>query len=93
VVFFKVLPKQTELALWERGIQSWDDANRFERCFGVVGARLQKKLDEYIPRSHEALRLKDAAFFERLSTLGEAWRVFPYFLTYFKSACPATSAM
>lgn len=71
--------KQTELALWERGIQSWDDADRFERRFGVVGARLQKKLDEYIPRSREAIRLKDAAFFERLSALGEAWRVFPDF--------------
>jgi uncharacterized protein YprB with RNaseH-like and TPR domain/predicted nuclease with RNAse H fold len=71
--------KQTELALWEGGIQSWDDADRFEKRFGVVGARLQKKLDEYIPRSREAVRLKDAAFFERLSTLGEAWRVFPEF--------------
>jgi uncharacterized protein YprB with RNaseH-like and TPR domain/predicted nuclease with RNAse H fold len=71
--------KQTELDLWEHGIQSWDDADRFEMRFGVVGARLQKKLDEYIPRSREAVRLKDAAFFERLSTLGEAWRVFPEF--------------
>src|ERR1700722_10841436 len=71
--------KQTELALWERGIQSWDDADRFERRFGVVGARLQKKLDDYIPRSREAIRVKDAGFFERLSTLGEAWRIFPDF--------------
>jgi uncharacterized protein YprB with RNaseH-like and TPR domain/predicted nuclease with RNAse H fold len=71
--------KQTEIALWECGIRNWDDADRFEKRFGVVGARLQQKLDEYIPRSREAIRLKDAAFFERLSTLGEAWRVFPEF--------------
>ncbi len=71
--------KQTELGLWEHGIHSWDDADRFEKRFGAVGARLQKKLDEYIPLSREAMRRKDAAFFTRLSTLGEAWRVFPDF--------------
>src|SRR5579862_528446 len=71
--------KHTEQALWKLGIQNWDDADRFKKRFGIVGARLQKKLDEYIPRSREAVRLKDAAFFERLSTLGEAWRVFPDF--------------
>ncbi len=71
--------KQTELELWERGIRSWDDADRFEKRFGAVGARLQQKLDEYIPRSREAIRRKDAAFFERLSSLGEAWRIFPAF--------------
>jgi uncharacterized protein YprB with RNaseH-like and TPR domain/predicted nuclease with RNAse H fold len=72
--------KLTELDLWEHGIRSWDDADRFEKRFGAVGGRLQKKLDEYIPRSREAIRCKDAAFFERLSTLGEAWRVFPEFV-------------
>ena len=71
--------KQTELELWQHGIHSWDDADRFEKRFGAVGARLQKKLDEYIPLSREAARRKDAAFFTRLSTLGEAWRVFPEF--------------
>jgi uncharacterized protein YprB with RNaseH-like and TPR domain len=72
--------KLTELDLWEHGIRSWDDADRFEKRFGAVGGRLQKKLDEYIPRSREAIRRKDAAFFERLSTMGEAWRVFPEFV-------------
>ena len=71
--------KQTESELWERGIRSWDDADRFEKCFGVVGTRLQKKLDEYIPLSREAIRRKNAAFFERLSAIGEAWRLFPDF--------------
>ncbi len=71
--------KETERELWKHGIRSWDDADRFEKRFGAVGARLNQKLDDYIPRSREAVRRKDAAFFERLSTLGEAWRVFPEF--------------
>jgi uncharacterized protein YprB with RNaseH-like and TPR domain len=71
--------KQTELELWKGGIHNWDDADRFEKRFGLVGARLQQRLDEYIPASREAIRTKDAAFFERLSTLGEAWRIFPEF--------------
>src|SRR5713101_2835531 len=71
--------KETERGLWKHGIRSWDDADRFEKRFGAVGARLHQKLDDYIPRSREAVRRKDAAFFERLSTLGEAWRVFPEF--------------
>src|SRR5437899_9871360 len=71
--------KETERELWKHGIHSWDDADRFEKRFGAVGARLNQKLDDYIPRSREAVRRKDAAFFERLSTLGEAWRVFPEF--------------
>ena len=71
--------KQTELDLWKGGIHNWDDADLFEKRFGLVGARLQMKLDEYIPASRDAVRLKNAAFFERLSTLGEAWRVFPEF--------------
>lgn len=71
--------KQTERDLWSHGIRSWDDADLFEKRFGAVGARLQQKLDDYIPLSREAIRRKDAAFFERLSALGEAWRVFPEF--------------
>jgi uncharacterized protein YprB with RNaseH-like and TPR domain/predicted nuclease with RNAse H fold len=72
--------KQTELDLWNHGIHSWDDADRFEKRFGAVGARLQSKLDEYIPLSREAVRRKDAVFFERLSAIGEAWRVYPEFV-------------
>ncbi len=71
--------KQTELELWKGGIHNWDDADLFEKRFGLVGARLQHKLDEYIPASRDAIRRKDAAFFERLSAMGEAWRVFPEF--------------
>jgi uncharacterized protein YprB with RNaseH-like and TPR domain/predicted nuclease with RNAse H fold len=71
--------RQTENGLWENGIRSWDDADRFEKRFGHVSTRLQQKLDDYIPRSREAVKRKDAAFFERLSVLGEAWRLFPEF--------------
>src|SRR5712691_8502207 len=71
--------KETERELWKHGIRSWDDADRFEKRFGAVGARLNQKLDDYIPLSRDAVRRKDASFFERLSTLGEAWRVFPEF--------------
>jgi uncharacterized protein YprB with RNaseH-like and TPR domain/predicted nuclease with RNAse H fold len=71
--------KQTELQLWKGGIHNWDDADRFEKRFGLVGPRLQQRLDEYIPASRNAIRRKDAAFFERLSALGEAWRIFPEF--------------
>jgi uncharacterized protein YprB with RNaseH-like and TPR domain/predicted nuclease with RNAse H fold len=71
--------RRTELDLWEHGIHNWDDADLFKKRFGHVGARLQKKLDEYIPLSREAVRRKDAAFFERLSAVGEAWRLFPEF--------------
>ena len=69
----------TERGLWASGIHDWDDADRFEKRFGRVGNRLQRKLDDYIPRSREAIKQKDAAFFERLSLLGEAWRLFPEF--------------
>lgn len=71
--------KQTEMEMWEHGIHSWDDAEKFEKRFGALGARLQQKLDEYIPLSRDAVRRKDAAFFSRLSDVGEAWRVFPEF--------------
>ena len=57
--------RQTERELWANGIHDWDDADLFEKRFGRVGARLQHKLDDYIPRSREAIKQKDAAFFER----------------------------
>lgn len=72
--------KQTERELWGHGIQSWDDADSFEKRFGIAGPRLQQKLDDYIPRSRAAIKNRDAAFFQRLSAMGEAWRVFPEFV-------------
>lgn len=71
--------KQTEHELWASGIRDWSDADRFDKRFGRVSTRLQRKLDDYIPRSREAIKQKDAGFFERLSLLGEAWRLFPEF--------------
>jgi len=74
--------KETERGLWKHGIRNWNDAERFEKRCGGIGARLHKKLDEYIPRSREAIRTKDASFFERLATLGEAWRIYPEFCNH-----------
>jgi len=71
--------RQTERELWANGIHDWNDADRFEKRFGRVGTRLQQKLDDYIPRSREAIKNRDASFFARLSMLGEAWRIFPHF--------------
>ena len=71
--------RRTERELWEHGIQSWDDADRFEKRFGFAGPRLQKKLDDYIPLSRAAIKSHNAAFFHRLSVMGEAWRIFPEF--------------
>jgi len=70
---------RTEQQLWGCGIRSWNDADRIERCSGIISAHLQKKLDDYIPRSRAAIRDRDAKFFERLSPLGESWRAFPEF--------------
>jgi uncharacterized protein YprB with RNaseH-like and TPR domain/predicted nuclease with RNAse H fold len=71
--------KETERDMWSNGIRSWDDSDRFEKRFGVLGARLQQKLDDYIPLSRLAIKEKNAMFFSRLSDLGEAWRIFPEF--------------
>jgi uncharacterized protein YprB with RNaseH-like and TPR domain/predicted nuclease with RNAse H fold len=71
--------KQTEQELWKNGIHNWDDADRFDKRFGFVGARLHQKLDEYIPLSRLAIKNNDAAFFRRLTAMGEAWRIFPEF--------------
>ena len=71
--------RETEREMWSSGIRSWDDADRFEKRFGVLGARLQQRLDDYIPRYRQAIKEKNAEFFQRLSDMGEAWRVFPEF--------------
>jgi uncharacterized protein YprB with RNaseH-like and TPR domain/predicted nuclease with RNAse H fold len=71
--------RQTELDLWKGGIRTWDDADRFEKRFGLLRARLQGRLDEYIPKSREAINQGNASFFQRLSSLGETWRVFREF--------------
>lgn len=71
--------RETERGMWANGIRSWDDADLFEKRFGFLGARLQKRLDDYLPLSRQAIKSRDAGFFQRLSALGEAWRIFPEF--------------
>ncbi len=65
--------------MWKKGIRSWDDADRFEKRFDVLSARIKQRLEDYIPKSRQAIKNGDAGFFQRLSDLGEAWRVFPEF--------------
>lgn len=33
--------RETERGMWSHGISNWDDADKFEKCFGLVGARLK----------------------------------------------------
>jgi uncharacterized protein YprB with RNaseH-like and TPR domain/predicted nuclease with RNAse H fold len=68
----------TERNLWNRGIRSWDDVEQGALPEALRGG-LKKKLEEFIPRSRDAFNRKDASFFERLSAIGEAWRIFPAF--------------
>ena len=73
--------RQTERELWADGIRCRDDADRFEKRFGLVGRiGLQQKLDDYIPRSREAIKKQRCRLFcTSLSRRGEAWRLFPDF--------------
>jgi uncharacterized protein YprB with RNaseH-like and TPR domain/predicted nuclease with RNAse H fold len=71
--------RRTERELWESGITSWDDLAGFFTPPVPIGRGLRRRLEAYIPESIEAVRKGDAAFFRRLSTLGEAWRLFPEF--------------
>jgi uncharacterized protein YprB with RNaseH-like and TPR domain/predicted nuclease with RNAse H fold len=71
--------RRTERDLWGAGIESWDDFADFFTRPAVIAAGLRRRLETYIPQSVDAVRRRDAAFFSRLSRLGEAWRLFPEF--------------
>ena len=70
---------KTERELWRSGIRSWDDITGILTPPTSISAALRRRLEGYIPQSIEAVRNGDAAFFARLSALGEAWRLFPEF--------------
>jgi len=70
---------KTERELWQSGIRSWDDITAILRPPAPISAALRRRLEIYIPQSVEAVKNRDAAFFARLSALGEAWRLFPEF--------------
>jgi uncharacterized protein YprB with RNaseH-like and TPR domain/predicted nuclease with RNAse H fold len=71
--------RRTESDLWRAGITSWEDfADFFTRPAAITPA-LRRRLETYIPMSIEAVQRRDAGFFSRLSSLGEAWRLFPEF--------------
>lgn len=71
--------RRTERELWQSGIRSWDDFDGWFTRPAAIGAGLRRRLETYIPQSIEAVQRGDAGFFARLSTLGEAWRLFPEF--------------
>jgi uncharacterized protein YprB with RNaseH-like and TPR domain/predicted nuclease with RNAse H fold len=71
--------RRTEQELWRSGVRSWDDFAEFFTRPAAISAGLRRRLETYIPLSIEAVEKKDAAFFRRLSTMGEAWRLFPEF--------------
>src|SRR5713226_3101178 len=71
--------RRTEHELWRAGITSWDDFTDFFTRPAAISAGLRRRLETHIPQSIEAVQRKDAAFFRRLSSLGEAWRLFPAF--------------
>ena len=70
---------KTERDLWQSGIRSWDDITAVLRPPAPISGGLRRRLEAYIPQSIEAVKNRDAAFFARLSALGEAWRLFPEF--------------
>ena len=71
--------RQTERELWRSGVRSWDDFTGILTRPAPVSKTLRRRLEEYVPQSIEAVQRGDAAFFARLSALGEAWRLFPEF--------------
>jgi uncharacterized protein YprB with RNaseH-like and TPR domain/predicted nuclease with RNAse H fold len=71
--------RRTERELWQAGIDSWDEFADFFTRPAAISTGLRRRLETYIPQSIDAVQRKDAAFFSRLSRLGEAWRLFPEF--------------
>lgn len=71
--------QKTERELWQLGITSWDEYSTFFTRPAPISSALRRRLENYIPQSLEAVQRRDAAFFARLSKLGEAWRLFPEF--------------
>jgi uncharacterized protein YprB with RNaseH-like and TPR domain/predicted nuclease with RNAse H fold len=71
--------QRTERDLWEAGITSWEDITSILRPPAPISRTLRLKLEDYIPQSIEAVKNRNAAFFARLSAIGEGWRLFPEF--------------
>jgi len=70
----------TEQALWRQGIHTWAHADQLDPASRVVRPRAHTLLQQYLPDSHRALATKNAVFFARLCTLGEAWRAYRHFV-------------
>ncbi len=71
--------RTTEQRLWECGVRTWADADAMDRGASPIRPRVRAQLRSWLPASRRALQQKDAGFFGRLCSLGEAWRVFGRF--------------
>ena len=69
----------TEQGLWQQGVHTWADADGLEPGSRRVRPRVLAHLRSYLPESRRALQERNAGFFSRLCSLGEAWRVFSRF--------------
>jgi hypothetical protein len=71
--------RTTEQRLWESGVRTWADADAMDWGAPSIRPRVCAQLRSWLPASQQALQQKDAGFFGRLCSLGEAWRVFSRF--------------
>lgn len=71
--------KTTEQGLWGRGVCTWADADGVGPGARTIRPRVLGQLRSYLPASRRALQEKNAGFFARLCSLGEAWRLFSRF--------------
>ena len=71
--------RTTEQGLWQQGVHTWADADGLEPGFRTVRPQVIAQLRSCLPESRRALQEKNAGFFSRLCSLGEAWRVFSRF--------------
>ncbi len=67
--------RTTEQRLWDAGVRTWADAEATEGGQRAIRARILTLLQTHVPASRQALEAKDAGFFRRLCSLGEAWRL------------------
>ncbi|HYL81087.1 MAG TPA: ribonuclease H-like domain-containing protein [Candidatus Acidoferrum sp.] len=71
--------RATEQRIWESGVRTWADADALDGGATTIRPRVLAQLQSWLPASRRALQQKDAGFFGRLCSLGEAWRVFSRF--------------
>ncbi len=69
---------RTERRIWEQGVRHWDDFLD-RRAVGPFSPARKAEADEVIARAKEALRSRDATFFEPRLGGAHIWRLYPSF--------------